>query len=186
MDAGISGEYPQIMRFVNELERDRNFFVIRAMVLTGQEGGQVSLRLRVSTWLRTADATASGLPPTPKPGAVRSSAPCFRKGGLLVMAIPLGTENKRQVYLVAALFFVVAVIATWEIHGAFGSSSTTTPLPTAHNPAALSSDSQFSSKVTRCRSRAQTANRPPGSQRKCGIRNHWKKYLLRRVCAGAN
>jgi type IV pilus assembly protein PilO len=68
MDAGITGEYPQIMRFVNELERDRNFFVIRAMVLTGQEGGQVSLRLSVSTWLRTADATASGLPATPKPG----------------------------------------------------------------------------------------------------------------------
>lgn len=69
MDAGITGAYPQIMRFVNELERDRNFFVIRAMVLTGQEGGLVSLRLRVSTWLRTADATASGLPATPKPGA---------------------------------------------------------------------------------------------------------------------
>jgi hypothetical protein len=68
MDAGISGEYPQIMRFVNELERDRNFFVIRAMVLTGQEGGLVSLRLRVSTWLRTADAAASGLPATPRPG----------------------------------------------------------------------------------------------------------------------
>ncbi|MDR3734988.1 MAG: GspMb/PilO family protein [Acidobacteriaceae bacterium] len=68
MDAGITGGYPQIMRFVNELERDRNFFVIRAMVLTGQEGGQVSLRLRVSTWLRTADATASGIPATPKPG----------------------------------------------------------------------------------------------------------------------
>jgi hypothetical protein len=68
MDAGITGAYPEIMRFVNELERDQNFFVIRAMVLTGQEGGIVSLRLRVSTWLRTADATASGLPSTPKPG----------------------------------------------------------------------------------------------------------------------
>ncbi len=68
MDAGITGTYPQIMRFVNELERDRNFFVIRAMVLTGHEGGLVSLRLRVSTWLRTADATASGLPATPRPG----------------------------------------------------------------------------------------------------------------------
>jgi type IV pilus assembly protein PilO len=62
MDAGISGEYPQIMRFVNGLERDRTFFVIRAMALTGQQGGMVNLRLRVSTWLRAADAASSGLP----------------------------------------------------------------------------------------------------------------------------
>jgi Tfp pilus assembly protein PilO len=64
MDAGITGEYPQIMRFVNSLERDQTFFVIRAMSLTGQQGGLVNLRLRVSTWLRPADAAASGLPST--------------------------------------------------------------------------------------------------------------------------
>jgi hypothetical protein len=62
MDAGISGSYPEIMRFVNSLERDQTFFVIRAMSLTGQQGGLVNLRLRVSTWLRPADAEASGLP----------------------------------------------------------------------------------------------------------------------------
>jgi len=68
LDCGISGAYPDIMRFVNGLERDQNFFVIRAMQLAGQQGGQVNLRIRVSTWLRAADAAASGLPPTPKPG----------------------------------------------------------------------------------------------------------------------
>jgi hypothetical protein len=67
MDAGISGAYPEIMRYVNGLERDQNFFVIRSMALTGQQGGLVNLRLRVSTWLRPADAAASGLPPTPGP-----------------------------------------------------------------------------------------------------------------------
>lgn len=55
MDSGISGEYPQIMRFVNSLERDKSFFVIRAMTLTSQQSGLVNLRLRVSTWLRPAD-----------------------------------------------------------------------------------------------------------------------------------
>jgi Tfp pilus assembly protein PilO len=69
MDAGITGEYPQIMRFVNSLERDPIFFVIRAMNLTGQQGGLVSLRLRASTWLRPADAQASGLPATPAVGS---------------------------------------------------------------------------------------------------------------------
>ncbi len=62
MDAGISGEYPQIMRFVNGLERDQTFFVIRTMALTGQQGGLVNLRLRVSTWMRPSDAANSGMP----------------------------------------------------------------------------------------------------------------------------
>ena len=58
MDAGVSGEYPQIMRFINGLERSQTFFVIRAMALTGQQSGTVNLRLQVSTWLRPRDAAA--------------------------------------------------------------------------------------------------------------------------------
>jgi hypothetical protein len=65
MDAGISGDYPSIMRFINSLERDPIFFIIRGMSFTGQQGGLVNLRLRVSTWLRPADAAASGLPMAP-------------------------------------------------------------------------------------------------------------------------
>jgi hypothetical protein len=82
LDAGITGGYAEIMRFVNGLERDQTFFVIRAMSLTGQQGGTVNLRLKVSTWLRPADAAASGLPPTPdddKP-ATSSDAPRGREG----------------------------------------------------------------------------------------------------------
>jgi len=76
LDAGVSGEYPQIMRFVNGLERDQNFFIVRAMALTGQQGGLVNLRLRVSTWLRAADAVNLGLPSTesaPPPASDRPS-----------------------------------------------------------------------------------------------------------------
>ena len=62
MDAGLSGDYPSVMRFINGLERSKTFFVIRAMALTGQQGGLVNLRLQMSTWLRPADAAASGLP----------------------------------------------------------------------------------------------------------------------------
>jgi hypothetical protein len=67
MDATITGEYPQIMRFVNCLERDQTFFVISGLQLSGQQGGLVSLRLKVSTWLRPGDVP-SGLAPTPKAG----------------------------------------------------------------------------------------------------------------------
>jgi type IV pilus assembly protein PilO len=68
-DAGISGDYQQIMKFINSLERDQTFFVIRTMQLTGQQGGLVNLRLRVSTWLRPEAAAASGLPTTPPQNA---------------------------------------------------------------------------------------------------------------------
>jgi type IV pilus assembly protein PilO len=62
MDAGVSGDYVGVMRFINGLERSQTFFIIRAMALTGQQTGTVNLRLQVSTWLRPADAAASGLP----------------------------------------------------------------------------------------------------------------------------
>jgi hypothetical protein len=81
MDAAISGDYPQIMRFVNSLERDQTFFAIREMTLTGQQGGLVNLRLQVSTWLRPADAAASGLPPTPEPPETGQPVPVAGKEG---------------------------------------------------------------------------------------------------------
>ena len=81
MDAGISGTYPEIMRFVNSLERDRTFFVIRTMALTGQQGGMVNVRLRVSTWLRPSDAAASGLPPTPEAGEAAPAPAESSSGG---------------------------------------------------------------------------------------------------------
>jgi type IV pilus assembly protein PilO len=65
MDAGLSGDYPSIMHFVNGLERNPTFFVIRAMNLSGQQSGAVNLRLQVSTWMRPADAAA--LPVEAKP-----------------------------------------------------------------------------------------------------------------------
>jgi hypothetical protein len=81
MDAGISGDYPAIMRFINSLERDQIFFIIRAMSLTGQQGGLVNLRLRVSTWMRPADAEASGLPLAPSAGGEPQAAPAAGKEG---------------------------------------------------------------------------------------------------------
>jgi len=80
MDASISGEYPQIMRFVNGMERDQTFFVIRAMALTGQQGGTVNLRLRVSSWLRRSEADSSGLPLMPETPGPDFGLPPFGKG----------------------------------------------------------------------------------------------------------
>jgi Tfp pilus assembly protein PilO len=80
LDAGITGNYPQIMRFVNSLERDQTFFVIRGLSLTGQQGGMVNLRLKVSTWLRPADAAASGLPSTQPADGQNEAEPLASQG----------------------------------------------------------------------------------------------------------
>jgi hypothetical protein len=53
MDASVSGDYRSVVGFVNLLERDRMFFVISAINLTGQQTGQVNLRIRITTFLRT-------------------------------------------------------------------------------------------------------------------------------------
>lgn len=61
MDAGLSGDYKGIMKFVNGLERSPTFFVIRAMALTGQQTGTVNLQLHFSTWMRPGDVP-DGIP----------------------------------------------------------------------------------------------------------------------------
>jgi Tfp pilus assembly protein PilO len=83
LDANIVGDYAQIMHFINALERDKIFFVVKQMQLTGQQGGLVDLRLQVSTWMRNAAAAASGLPQanaTAQPGNSPPPAPAGTAG----------------------------------------------------------------------------------------------------------
>ena len=64
MDASISGDYRPVVQFINEIERDKMFFVINGINLTGQQTGQVNLRMRLTTYLRepTGDEMMSELP----------------------------------------------------------------------------------------------------------------------------
>lgn len=61
IDASLSGEYTQLMHFINDLERDKNhvFFIINTLTFSGQQGGLVNLRLRMTTYLRS----SADLPP---------------------------------------------------------------------------------------------------------------------------
>ena len=52
MDASVSGDYRPVVGLVNAIEGDRMFFVIAGITLTGQQTGQVNLRLRLVTYLR--------------------------------------------------------------------------------------------------------------------------------------
>ena len=62
IDANLSGDYTALMHFINDLERDKNhvFFIIDGLTFTGQQGGLVNLRLRLTTYLR---ANAGDQPP---------------------------------------------------------------------------------------------------------------------------
>jgi hypothetical protein len=61
IDAGLSGQYSDLMHFINGIERDKDhvFFIINGVTLNGQQGGLVNLRLRMTTYLR---AGATDLP----------------------------------------------------------------------------------------------------------------------------
>ena len=54
LDANVTGDYRPIVQFINAAERDKVFFVINGINLSGQQTGQVNLRLRMTTYLRGA------------------------------------------------------------------------------------------------------------------------------------
>ncbi len=59
MDATLSGDYRPLMLFLNSLERDRLFFLISGITLTGQQSGTVNLRMKLNTYLRAPRASES-------------------------------------------------------------------------------------------------------------------------------
>ena len=63
IDAALTGDYRPLMLLINALERDRMFFLISNIALTGQQSGTVGLRIRITTYIRPG-ALPAGLPPT--------------------------------------------------------------------------------------------------------------------------
>jgi type IV pilus assembly protein PilO len=60
IDSRLSGDYRPLMMFLNSLERDKIFFVIRAVTFNGQQSGTVNLRLQLTTYLRGGPPPVSG------------------------------------------------------------------------------------------------------------------------------
>lgn len=73
IDCRLSGDYRPLMLFLNSLERDKMFFVIRAVTFNGQQSGAVNLRLRITTYLRGGGALAAEVPSGSGDGATRGS-----------------------------------------------------------------------------------------------------------------
>jgi hypothetical protein len=74
------------------------------------------------------------------------------------MAIPLGTENKRQVYIVVALFVVILAVGGYELFGPFGGSSTPAPPSAAPRPAAQPTASSNGRPAASARSASSVQN----------------------------
>ena len=76
MDVSLSGDYKPLMLFINGLERDKIFFLIRSVALVGQQSGTVGVRLGLTTYLRApvgSEVSDKAVPTTvdagaPKPG----------------------------------------------------------------------------------------------------------------------
>jgi type IV pilus assembly protein PilO len=56
IEADLAGDYMQLVRFVNALERDQLFFLVDSVVLGGEQGGIVKLQLKLETYLKTGAA----------------------------------------------------------------------------------------------------------------------------------
>jgi hypothetical protein len=63
LDVSVAGEYAPIMRYINDLERDKVFFLVRGLTLTGQQGGNVAVRLRLTTYIHADNADQLAPPP---------------------------------------------------------------------------------------------------------------------------
>ena len=71
IDASLSGQYAPLMHFINDLERakDHVFFIITGLAFNGEQHGNVSLRIRMDTYLRPgANVPAIASKPSSKSG----------------------------------------------------------------------------------------------------------------------
>jgi len=53
IEADLAGDYLQLVRFVNALERDKLFFLVNSVVLGGEQAGVVRLQMKLETYLKT-------------------------------------------------------------------------------------------------------------------------------------
>lgn len=57
IEADLAGDYLQLMRFINSLERAQTFFLINSIELAGEQNGIVRLQMKMETYLRTGESS---------------------------------------------------------------------------------------------------------------------------------
>ena len=56
IDTNVTGDYGNLVRFINAMERSKTAFVLESVTLGDADNGQVKLHLRVKTYLKRAQA----------------------------------------------------------------------------------------------------------------------------------
>lgn len=52
IEAELSGDYLQLVRFLNTLERDQMFFIVNSVTLASEQGQNVKLAIKLETYLK--------------------------------------------------------------------------------------------------------------------------------------
>ncbi len=81
LDASLSGDYRPLVEFINSLERDKMFFVINGITLTGGQSGAVNLRMRLTTYLRSPVGDEETAAAAAVPAAANGAAAAAGTGG---------------------------------------------------------------------------------------------------------
>ncbi len=53
VNATVAGDYPSVVKFINGLERSRNFYVLDSLSLASETGGKLKLNLKLRTYFRS-------------------------------------------------------------------------------------------------------------------------------------
>jgi type IV pilus assembly protein PilO len=56
INGNLDGDYLQVVKFINALERDKMFFMVDSLTLAQEQGGRVRLQVRLETYLRSEKA----------------------------------------------------------------------------------------------------------------------------------
>jgi len=56
IEADLAGDYLQLVRFINALERNQMFFLVDSVGLGGEQNGMVKLQLKLETYLKSGAA----------------------------------------------------------------------------------------------------------------------------------
>jgi type IV pilus assembly protein PilO len=68
VDAQLSGEYADVARFINAVERNKVFFLVDGLTLDEQKAGAVRLQLKLESYLRPSNVeNAPAKPPSKAP-----------------------------------------------------------------------------------------------------------------------
>lgn len=89
MDASLTGDYRPLVLFINSLERDHMFFLIRNIALSGQQSGTVGLRLALTTFLRPGLVDDATVPLDTPSAAAASTGPVASADGTAATAATL-------------------------------------------------------------------------------------------------